>query len=68
MSCGMEKLAHLLNPENFQTPGSGDAEIEASKRLESGGAGDSFHSGKLETLVQALARLQVLLQAPKKDG
>jgi multidrug resistance protein MdtO len=64
----MEKLAHLLSPENLQTPGSTQLEVEASERLEGGGTGDSSDSGKLEMLVQALARMEVLLQAPKRDG
>jgi len=70
MSCGMEKLAHLLSPENFQAPASTQPEIEAGERLEGASSGDSesSDSDKLETLVQALARVQVLLQAPKKDG
>ena len=66
----MEKLAHLLNPENFQVPGSNNGEIEASERLERASAGDreSSDAGQLETLVQTLARVEVLLQAAKKDG
>jgi hypothetical protein len=66
----MEKLAHPLNPENFQVPGSNNGEIEASERLERASAGDreSSDAGQLETLVQTLARAEVLLQAAKKDG
>ena len=65
----MEKLAHLLSPENFQAPISTQSEIQASERLESASPGDSANSdsGKLETLVQALAQVEVLLQAAKKD-
>jgi multidrug resistance protein MdtO len=65
-----EKLAHALEPENFRAPGSTHFQIEAHERFESdcSGHGESSDSRGQETLMRALARVETLLQAAKKDG
>ena len=65
-----EKLAHALEPENFRAPGSTHFQIEAHERFESdcSGHGESSDSRGQETLVRALAQVETILQAAKKDG
>jgi multidrug resistance protein MdtO len=66
----MEKLAHRLSLKDFQVPGSTRAEIEAPERLVGDGPGDSesSDSGRLETLVQALVRMETRLRSAKEGG
>jgi hypothetical protein len=70
LSRRMEKLAHRLEPESFQTPGSTDAQLEAHERFEGCGFGDSEGSDSrtLETLVRALAEVEALLLREKEGG
>jgi hypothetical protein len=70
LALGMEKLAHRLSLKDFQVPGSTRAEIEALERLVGDGPGDSesSDSGRLETLVQALVRMETRLRSAKEGG
>jgi hypothetical protein len=66
----MEKLARRMSLKDFQVPGSTRAEIEAPERLVGDGPGDSdsSDSGRLETLVQALVRMDTRLRSAKEGG